>query len=102
MYAFSPSQTAFLAVYTTSITGNACLTKIDSSVQLYVYHPFNILFPIRTTGYWIVHDELESFQKQAIIDFAKFASLNTAVDEVVIVAGGAAAPHGGLGPLNFF
>jgi hypothetical protein len=34
---------------------------------------------------------LKSLQKQAIIDFAKFASLNLAVDKVIIVASGAAA-----------
>ena len=77
--------------YITSITGNECLTKIDSDGKLCVYHPFTVLLPIRTEGYWIVHDELESLQKQAIIDFGKFASLNLAVDKVVVVAGGAAA-----------
>jgi hypothetical protein len=77
--------------YTTSITGNACLTKIASDGKLCVYHPLNILLPIRTEGYWMVQDELESLQKQAIIDFGKFASLNLAVDKVVLVAGGAAA-----------
>ena len=71
--------------------GNACLTKIDSDGKLCVYHPYNILLPIRTEGYWIVHDELESLQKQAIIDLAKFVSINLALDRVIIVAGGAAA-----------
>ncbi len=30
--------------------------------------------PTRSEGYWIVHDELESLQKQAIIDLGKFAA----------------------------
>ena len=56
-----------------------------------VSHPINVLLPIRGAGFWFVHDELESLQKQAIIDFGKFASLNLVVDKVIIVAGGAAA-----------
>jgi hypothetical protein len=39
---------------------------------------------------------MESLQKQAIIDFGKFASLNVAVDKVVVVAGGAAAGVGAI------
>ena len=36
--------------------------KIDSNGKLCVYHPYDSLLPIRTEGYWIVHDELESLQ----------------------------------------
>ena len=78
------------------MTGTEFLTKSDTDSKLCVYHPFNVLLPIRTEGYWVVHDELESLQKQAIIDFGKFASLNLAVDEVVIVADGAAAGVGAI------
>ncbi len=70
---------AFAQVYATEF-----LTKIDTNSKLCVYHPFNILLPIRTEGNWIVHDELESLQKQAIIDFGKFASLNVAVEFKII------------------
>ncbi len=34
--------------YTTSITGNTCLTKIDSDGKLCVYHFFTVLLPVRT------------------------------------------------------
>ncbi len=56
-----------------------------------VYHLSNILLPIRTGGYWIVIDELESLQKQAIIDLGKFALHDLEIGRVAIVAGGAAA-----------
>jgi hypothetical protein len=45
--------------------GTEFLTKIDTNSKLCVYHPFNVLLPIRTEGYWVVHDELETLQKQA-------------------------------------
>ncbi len=67
------------------------LTKIDTDSKLCVYHRFNVLLPIRTEGYWIVHDELESLQKQAIIDLDKFAIHDLEIDRVTIVAAGAAA-----------
>ncbi len=78
------------------MTGTEFLTKIDTDSKLCAYHPFNVLFPIRTKGYWVVHDELESLQKQAIIDFGKFASLNLAIDKVVVVEAGAAAGVGAI------
>jgi hypothetical protein len=40
---------------------------------------------------------LESLQKQAIIDLAKFVGLNLEVDKVVLVAGGAAAGVAAIG-----
>ncbi len=61
-----------------------------------VYHPFNILLPVRTVGYWIVHDELKSLQKQAIVDLGKFAIHDLAIDEVTLVASGAAAGVGAI------
>ena len=78
------------------MTGTEFLTKIDTESKLCAYHPFNVLLPIRTEGYWVVHDELESLQKQAIIDFGKFSSLNLVVDKVVVVAAGAAAGVGAI------
>ncbi len=80
----------------TATSGNACLTKIDSNGKLCVYHPFNILLPIRTEGYWIVHDELEFLQKQAIIDLGKVSIHDLAIDKVTVVAGGAAAGLGAI------
>ncbi len=56
-----------------------------------VYHPINVLLPTRGAGFWIVHDELESLQKQAIIDLGKFIAHDLAIHRVTIVAGGAAA-----------
>ena len=82
--------------YITSASSSACLTKIDTNGKLCVYHPVNILLPIRTEGFWIVHDELESLQKQAIIDLGKFALHDLAIDRVTIVAGGAAAGVGAI------
>ncbi len=49
-----------------------CFTKIDKYGWLNVYHPPDILLPNRAPVFWVVHDELESLQKQAIIDIAKF------------------------------
>ncbi len=82
--------------YITSASGNACSIKIDANGKLCVYHPFNILLPIRTEWYWIVHDELESLQKQAILDLGKFALHDLEIDRVTIVAAGAAAGVGAI------
>ena len=49
-----------------------CYTKIDKDGKLNVYHPANVLLPTRFAGFWIVHDEIESLHKQAIINAAKF------------------------------
>ena len=68
-----------------------CLRKVDKDGKLCVYHPINVLLPTRGAGYWIVHDELESLQKQAIIDLGKFLAHDMAIDRVVVVAAGAAA-----------
>ncbi len=57
------------------LAGIEFLTKIDTDSKLCVYHPFNVLLPIRTEGYWVVHDELESLQKQAIIDLVNLPVL---------------------------
>ncbi len=51
-----------------------------------VYHPINVLLPTREAGFWIVHDELESLQKQAIIDLGKFVAHDLAIDGVSVVA----------------
>jgi hypothetical protein len=49
-----------------------CLSKVEEDSKLCVYHPINVPLPTRGAGFWIVHDELESLQKQAIIDLGKF------------------------------
>jgi hypothetical protein len=59
--------------------GTEFLTKIDTNSKLCVYHPLNVLLPTRTEGYWIIHDELESLQKQAIIDLGKFVAHDLAI-----------------------
>ena len=51
-----------------------------------VYHPINVLLPTRGAGFWIVHDELESLQKQAIIDLGKFVAHDLAIEGVGAVA----------------
>ncbi len=67
-------------------TGTEYLTKIDSDAKLCVYHPINILLPTRSEGCWIVHDELESLQKHAIIDLGKFTAHDLEIEGVGIVA----------------
>jgi hypothetical protein len=50
-----------------------CISKIDKDGKLCGYHTINVLLPARGAGFWMVHDELESLQKQAcIIDLGKF------------------------------
>jgi hypothetical protein len=56
-----------------------------------IAHPINVLLPTRWAGFGILHDELESLQKQAIIDLGKVLAHDIAIDRVTIVAGGAAA-----------
>ncbi len=41
---------------------------------------------VRGAGFWVVHDELESLQKQAIIDLAKFVAHDLAIEGVGLVA----------------
>ncbi len=43
-------------------------------------------FTYKRAGFWIVHDELESLQKQAIIDLGKFLAHDLAIDGVSVVA----------------
>ncbi len=68
-----------------------CLSKVDKDGKLCVYHPINVLLPTRGTGLWIVHDELESLQKQVVIDLGKFLENDIAIDRITIVAAGLAA-----------
>ena len=63
-----------------------CLSKVDKDGKLCVYHPINVLLPTRGAGFWIVHDELESLQKQAIIDAGKFVANGLAIEGVGVVA----------------
>ena len=72
------------------ITQSACLTKIDPLGKLNVFHPFNILLPTKLQGNWIVHDEIEGFHQQSIINAAKFLLHDGQIDAVTIVAAGAA------------
>jgi hypothetical protein len=68
------------------LTGTEFLTKIDTDSKISVYHPFNIRLPTRSKGYWVVHDELESLQKQAIIDLGKSVAHDLAIDGLGAVA----------------
>jgi hypothetical protein len=70
------------------LTGTEFLTNIDTESKLCVYHPINVLLPTRSEGYWVVHDELEleSLQKQAIIDLGKFVAHDLAIDGVGAIA----------------
>jgi hypothetical protein len=72
-----------------------CFTKIDKYGILNIYHPPNVLLPNRTPGFWVVHDELESLQKQAIIDMAKFALHDLELDRIGAIATGAAGVASG-------
>jgi hypothetical protein len=51
---------------------SACLTKIDETGKINVFHPYNILLPNKLQGFWVVHDEIEGFHQQAIINASKF------------------------------
>jgi hypothetical protein len=54
---------------------------------LCIYHPITVLLPTRGEGFWFVHDELESLQKQlAIIDLGKFVAHDLAIEGVGAVA----------------
>ena len=46
--------------------------KNNKDGKINVYHPLNVLLPTRLAGFWIVHDEIESLHKQAIVNAAKF------------------------------
>jgi hypothetical protein len=63
-----------------------CLSKVDKDGRLCVYHPIHVLLPTRGAGFWFVHDELESLQKQAIIDLGKFVAHDLAIERVGAVA----------------
>ncbi len=65
--------------------------KIDKYGLLNVYHPPNILLPNRAPGFWVVHDELESLQKQAIIDIAKFVANDLKLDKIAGIGAATAA-----------
>ena len=69
---------------------SACLTKIDPLGKLNVFHPFNMLLPTKLQGNWIVHDEIEGFHQQAIINAGEFLLHDGEIDAVSIVATGAA------------
>ncbi len=62
-----------------------CLSKVDSNGKLCVYHPYNVLLPQKLDGYWIIHDEIEGLEKQAIIDAAKFLAHDILIEGVVVV-----------------
>ena len=36
------------------VTQSACLTKIDSSGKLNVFHPYTLLLPNKLQGFWVV------------------------------------------------
>ena len=60
--------------------------KVDKDGKMCVYHPYNILLPQRLAEYWIVHDEIEGLEKQAIIDAAKNVAQDLVIDGVGIIA----------------
>ena len=54
--------------------------------KINVYHPLNVLLPTRLAGFWIVHDEIESLHKQAIVNAAKFLLHDGEIDVIGIVS----------------
>ena len=72
------------------VTQSACLTKIDSSGKLNVFHPYTLLLPNKLQGFWVVHDEIEGFHQQAIINAGKFLLHDGEIEAVGVVATGAA------------
>ena len=79
----SISNSNFLA----GASSSACLTKIDETGKINVFHPYNILLPNKLQGFWVVHDEIEGFHQQAIINAAKFLLHDTAIDGLVTLTG---------------
>ena len=67
-----------------------CFTKINKDGKLNIYNPANVLLPNRLPGFWIVHDEIESLNKQAIVDAAKFLLQDVGIEGVGGVAATAA------------
>jgi len=63
-----------------------CLSKVDKDGKMCVYHPYNILLPQRLADFWIVHDEIEGLEKQAIIDAAKNVAQDLVIEGVGIIA----------------
>jgi hypothetical protein len=58
--------------------------------KLNVFHPYNLLLPTKLQSFWIVHDEIEGFHQQAIINAVKFLPQDGAIEAVGVVATGAA------------
>jgi hypothetical protein len=63
-----------------------CLSKVDKDGKMCVYHPYNILLPQQSAGYWIVHDEIEGLEKQAIIDAARFVAHDILIEGAGVTA----------------
>jgi hypothetical protein len=63
-----------------------CFSKVDKDGKMCVYHPYNILLPQRLADFWIVYDEIEGLEKQAIVDLGKFAAHDLAIEGVGVVA----------------
>ncbi len=81
---------------------NSVLTKVDLVGKLNIFHKYNLLLPLRTEGYWDVHNELEGLQKQGEINIGKFVVHDQELVRVGGIATGAAAGKGAfatyLGP----
>jgi hypothetical protein len=69
----SPFETLFDSTISNSIflagaSPSTCLTKIDPLGRLNVFHPYSISLPNKIQSFWVVHDEIEGFHQQAIIN----------------------------------
>ena len=73
------------------IEGNKCLTKIDTSGKLNVYHKYDELLQSKEEGYLVVHDELVDIFKQAQLNVLKFIAHDVEIDRIGLIASGAAA-----------
>jgi hypothetical protein len=51
-----------------------------------VFHPYNILLPNKLQGFWVVHDEIEGFYQQAIINAGKILLHDGEIEAVGSVA----------------
>jgi hypothetical protein len=65
---------------------SAFLTKIDETGKINVFHPYNILLPNKFQGFGVVHDEIEGFHQQAIINAGKFLLHDGEIEAVGSVA----------------
>ncbi len=69
-----------ISIFFAGASQSAYLTKLDPLGRLNVFHPYNILQPNNLQDFSVVHDEIEGFHQQAIINAGKFVLHDTAIE----------------------